>query len=765
MDRGGQGAPILPFRQYVIKAHSRCDLSCDHCYVYEHADQSWARRPRTLAPETVTRIGERIAEHVLRHGLDEIHVVLHGGEPLLAGPAGLARIATELRRLVDRSCLIDLRVHTNGMLLDDRFCDLFADLGIKVGVSLDGDRAANDRHRRYADGRSSHAQALRAIERLRRRPELYAGLLCTVDVDNDPAAVYEALVALDPPRIDFLLPHATWDVPPPRSSPTAYGDWLITAFDLWNAGGRPVDVRLFDSIIRTTRGQASRTEAIGLQPSDLVVIETDGSYELVDSLKVAYEGAPATGLNVMSDSLDDVAAHPGVRARQGRAESLSAQCRACPVMSSCGGGLYTHRYRSGSFDNPSVFCADLFKLIVHVREVTMTRAHTLPYASLDALAGGTGGARDVALLAGSQSSLRRALITAVNERAGDEAAWEVLTRVDAEHGDVLDAVLAHPYIRAWAVACLTGEASSAYLGNIAAAAAVRSGLDARVEVETAGGVAYLPTVGTLEAPPSGGRQTLVVLDGRPKMAGSAALVPVRRLTSGGFSILLEDRDPYRDCHQWQPAPPLSDAEADRWQAAFDEAWRLIEKEYEPYAPGLRTGLTTVVPLISTEPGREISSTARHAFGAVAAALPAEPAILALLLLHEFQHVKLGALLDMLDLCDTDDRRLFYAPWRDDPRPLEALLQGTYAHLAVTDYWRTRRHAEPHPAQAQFARWRVQTAEAIETLARSQALTPVGERFVAHMRDAITPWLGEEVPEAALLAAARATSDHHAAFGR
>ncbi|MFC7267281.1 hypothetical protein ACFQZP_50350 [Streptomyces lutosisoli] len=45
---------------------------------------------------------------------------------------------------------------------------------------------------------------------------LYSGLLCTVDVANDPVAVHDALAALRPPRVDYLLPHSTWDSPPPR---------------------------------------------------------------------------------------------------------------------------------------------------------------------------------------------------------------------------------------------------------------------------------------------------------------------------------------------------------------------------------------------------------------------------------------------------------------------------------------------------------------------------------------------------------------------
>ena len=38
------------------------------------------------------------------------------------------------------------------------------------------------------------------------------------------------------------------------------------------------------------------------------------------------------------------------------------------MVSSCGGGLYTHRHRAqNGFDNPSVYCADLLALISHVR--------------------------------------------------------------------------------------------------------------------------------------------------------------------------------------------------------------------------------------------------------------------------------------------------------------------------------------------------------------------------------------------------------------
>jgi uncharacterized protein len=78
-------AVLVPFRQFVVKLHSRCDLACDHCYIYEHADTQWKGRPKAASGDVLPRTAKRIAEHARAHSLDAVHVVLHGGEPLLAG--------------------------------------------------------------------------------------------------------------------------------------------------------------------------------------------------------------------------------------------------------------------------------------------------------------------------------------------------------------------------------------------------------------------------------------------------------------------------------------------------------------------------------------------------------------------------------------------------------------------------------------------------------------------------------------------------------
>jgi uncharacterized protein len=365
----------IPFREFIVKVHSRCDLSCDYCYMYEMADQSWRDQPRRMSVDIAECAAWRIGEHARAHQMPSIVLILHGGEPLLAGHELIWRLVTATRKAAGPDVKVDVRVQTNAVGLDDAYLELFCQLGVRVGVSLDGAAEAHNRHRRFASGRGSHAAVSAALRRLRQEcfRHLFAGLLCTIDLRNEPVATYEALAAFDPPRIDFLLPHGTWDAPPPGRSldpaDTPYGDWLVAVFDHWYPAPR-TGVRLFEEIMRLILGRTSSGEAVGLAPARMVVIETDGSVEQVDSLKAVYHGAAMTGLHVTRDSLDAALLLPGVVARQLGAAALAAQCRACPIHRVCGGGMYPHRYRSGTgFANPSVYCPDLMRLIGHVREV------------------------------------------------------------------------------------------------------------------------------------------------------------------------------------------------------------------------------------------------------------------------------------------------------------------------------------------------------------------------------------------------------------
>ncbi len=789
MTRGTHAGPAAgrpaeqrrPFRQFVLKVHSRCDLACDHCYVYRHADQSWAGRPRVVPDHVVRRTARRIAEHALDHRLRRVHVVLHGGEPLLAGRERLRRIAGELRAALEPEVELDLRMQTNGLLLDDAFCAMLVEQRIRTGVSIDGDRASHDRHRRRPDGSGSHADVVRAV-RLLGSPSYrsaFAGLLCTVDVRNPPAAVYDGLAALDPPRVDLLLPHATWDRPPPRGGEpgadagTEYARWLIAVHHRWAAAGRPFPVRLFDFIEGALLGAAATTEAMGLDSPDLAVVETDGAIEQADWLKVVAHGAPATGFHVDRHSFTEAAAHPGFLARAAGLDGLSETCRGCPVVRTCGGGLYGHRYRSGSgFDNPSVYCADLFRLVTHVQAAAPRGrpagrggrgAHRMSGAAFDELAAGRGGAGALAGLAEAQASLRRGLLGNVREHYGGAAdpAWQALTALDVRHPEAVSRVLAHPYLGAWASGVLAADGrcgggaapppDPGRPAEIALAAAVRCGAELSLRVPLRRGAVHLPLLGrlvVLDPPCEPSPAVELTARGGELLLGGASAVSVRAgppgtrwepvafLTLGGRPVPLEDTDPYRDVFAAPPAPRGSRrqaaARAERWQRALDGAWEQVRSRHPGQAAGVAALPLALTPLADRScPGR--ADAARPCFGAVGLARPADPAALARLLVDAVQSVKFGALLDVFPLlapdgpgdpavprrpvADVTDR-----PSRSARRSGEALLRDAYV-----------RTAHPHAPVA---------AGAADPAALSRLpLTPLGRRLLAGVLAATGPATG------------------------
>ncbi|MEV0370148.1 FxsB family cyclophane-forming radical SAM/SPASM peptide maturase [Streptomyces sp. NPDC050636] len=366
----------VPFRQFVLKIHSRCNLACTYCYIYAGPDHSWRDRPRLVPAATVRQTALRIAEHVRTHRLREIRIDLHGGEPLLTGPGPLLEQAAAVRAALPADCTAEFGVQTNGTLLTHDTIATLGAAGFRLGLSLDGGTPGLNRRRLDHAGRPSWPAVSRAVRLLSGRPDVFAGVLCTIDITADPAEVYRSLRALGPPMLDFLLPHANWSSPPPAPLPaspasasrTPYGDWLCTVFDLWWDGGPGPRVRVFTEILGLLLGRPSSSEAVGLSPVVALVVDTDGAIEQVDSLKSTYEGAAATGLDVFRHTFDEALVHPGVAARQGGRDGLGAQCRRCALIQVCGGGNYAHRYRAGAtgFANPSVYCADLERLIRHI---------------------------------------------------------------------------------------------------------------------------------------------------------------------------------------------------------------------------------------------------------------------------------------------------------------------------------------------------------------------------------------------------------------
>jgi len=367
-------AAIVPFHSYLWKIASRCNLACSYCYIYNSADTTWQNQPHLMSEATARRIATRMRDHLQAHGKDDLVLTLHGGEPLLGGLPHLKMLLGVVdEELLSHGLKVTLSMQSNLTLLTEEIADLLLSYNVRIGTSLDGPPSWNDVHRVDHVGRPTSAATERGLSILTalKYRSILSGILCVIDVDAPAKDVLKYLLSFKAPSIDFLFPLNNYDSLPKaktfQQDASPYGDWLIEVFDEWWSLGAPRDVRIFNSILALACGMSSEVESLGIGVIDLVVIETDGSMEGLDSLKSTFHGAPQLMLNVFSHSFDNAAQHPKVRFRQQGASQLSTVCRACSLMSICGGGYLPHRYSAErGFDNPSVYCHDLAKLIQHI---------------------------------------------------------------------------------------------------------------------------------------------------------------------------------------------------------------------------------------------------------------------------------------------------------------------------------------------------------------------------------------------------------------
>lgn len=427
------------------------------------------------------------------------------------------------------------------------------------------------------------------------------------------------------------------------------------------------------------------------------------------------------------------------------------------------------------------------------------RRHHLDPRQFDALASGGGDADTVSQLLAGERSWRmlqlRALLDAV--RAEPHAtgplppfdrAWELLVEAERRDPAAVNDLLLHPQAGTWAgytLRRLRGSASGSaplwvdlgYLHALAAVAALRVGLEFRMTVPVRDGFVVLPTLGAARAPEArrwdcaevrrgSGSGSVDVPQGVVPVGGDGwVALPAVRVEAAGnaLTVNLDSLDPYRNLRTPAPPQPFPAEEVGRWRDLLSQAWRLLVDTSPQLAQSLARGLFSIVPQPPAEPFRTMSASAGDAFGSMIVSELRDATELAVTMVHEFQHIKLGALLHLTPLHRGEPAQRLYAPWRDDPRPLSGLLQGVYAFTGITEFWCAVRQRMSGGvgdlAQFEFARWRRQVSLVLARLAELPELSDAGRRWLAGLTTTADRWRGEEVPAAPLAAATACVADH------
>jgi uncharacterized protein len=336
--------------------------------MYNKGDNTYKSQPKIMSKETLNHTAIKIAKHVAHSKSELIHITFHGGEPMLVNKDFFISAVKLFNETIQTTVVYSIQ--TNGTLLDNDWFELFDKLQINVGISIDGPKEYHDFYRKFHNDTGSFDLIIKNLEDGKL---LYKyGILFVVNPSIPVAVLYDFIKINKINTLNILLPdHHYNDLPNYTSlsdgSTINIGNWLVELYDLWkNDFDRP-NISFFENIIKSFFNLSDGTQILGSCFNNVICIETDGAIEVIDSLRTCENGITKNNLNVKFNDIDDIFENEIFKLYYNSHSQVSEKCKNCEVLEFCGGGFLPHRYsKINKFDNPSIYCDDLFNLIKYI---------------------------------------------------------------------------------------------------------------------------------------------------------------------------------------------------------------------------------------------------------------------------------------------------------------------------------------------------------------------------------------------------------------
>lgn len=376
-----------PFHVMVKPIGPRCNLNCAYCFylekeaLFDHGER-FRMTEETL--EAFTR------NYIQSQPGNEITFAWQGGEPTLMGIPFFQK-ALEFQKLYGQGRKIDNAFQTNGLLIDDDWARFFKANNFLVGVSIDGPAKLHDTYRRHRNGRGSHAEVMRGIEKLKQHGVEWNSLTCVNRANAEkPLEVYRFLRGIGSRYMQFIpiverLPDATAKSAglslhqPPRLeekeegevtrwsvSPEGFGDFLCAIYDRWvrHDVGKYF-IQHFDTALGKWLGVPGGICVSAETCGEALALEHDGGVYACDHyVYPAYKRG-----NSSEQPFQEMVESPGQQAfGLDKRNALPKQCRECPVLFACNGGCPKHRFTLTREAEPGLnyLCRGYYRFFTHI---------------------------------------------------------------------------------------------------------------------------------------------------------------------------------------------------------------------------------------------------------------------------------------------------------------------------------------------------------------------------------------------------------------
>lgn len=354
-----------PVFTLMIDPVSHCNMRCRYCYLEN-------RNSGRIPVEVLTAAFEKTAGYMNRINCRNLHIIWHGGEPLLAGLDFFKQSFSLIQRffpLVNYSIFIQ----TNGLVLDKELACFFRAQEIHVGISLDGPKEIHDALRCSKNGGGTWEIVMEKIGMMEtlKLPFGICKTLTSFSLGREKN-LYDFFLSLGHPvKVNPMIPSWKKD----RAlllSPGEYGKFMNRLMDVWLEGGIPsIRISPLDNYLGALmgetlcecRGKISCTRMhLGIKPDGRAVLCSP-----FDSITLG---------NIQEDSIETLYSDPVCLQIDKRLDGLE-ECLACRLRHICNGGCPHFAKAFGySIRDKDPFCRDYKMIFSHLRHI-LTRDQNL----------------------------------------------------------------------------------------------------------------------------------------------------------------------------------------------------------------------------------------------------------------------------------------------------------------------------------------------------------------------------------------------------
>jgi len=358
----------------IFQATSFCNIDCQYCYLPDRTSK------RRISVPVVERTIENLRDSELLGS--NLSIAWHAGEPLVVPLSFYRKVFKSIKAVLPQQVKVRHSIQTNGILINQEWCDFIKENKINIGLSIDGPGFIHDLYRTTRNGKGTFEKVMKGIELLKKNEIPFHTISVITRQSLDfPEEIFNFFLDLGVRRIALNIEEIeginTSNSHESKGTLTKVMEFMRKMHELEKKADQKIAIREFTKIRKRILNRqllSGGREKINdlASPLHIISVGTDGSFstfspELLEQKDPRYDNFVFG--NVFEDNIGDIVNKDKFRLIHADIEEGIRRCKAeCEFYPLCGGGAPSNKlYENGSFESTeTLYCIFNYKLTTQI---------------------------------------------------------------------------------------------------------------------------------------------------------------------------------------------------------------------------------------------------------------------------------------------------------------------------------------------------------------------------------------------------------------